>query len=170
MLLAVAKDEALCEMPDRHLAQSRMHADLRPVAVAERRKPVQPSAQPVVDAREEHADRKRAVPRDQADPGDIVRDPPEGNGRGAVPIHDPFQLTEPERKHLGNVGEDLARTPRRLGLRPESGGQRPGLAGGDPSRQCGVGAAGIGQPVQFGPWIGLRHGRQCRTRGVRCTH
>ncbi len=80
VLLAVAEDEALGEMPDRHLAQPRVHADLRPVTVTERREPVQPSAQPVVDAREQHADGKRAVPLDQADPGDIVRDPPEGDG------------------------------------------------------------------------------------------
>ena len=95
---------------------------------------------------------------------------PNGSGPGRH-IHDALGLAEPEREHLLEVGEQLARSPRRLGRVIEPLGKRPGgssLEGrpktGEPlgrrrpagcrSRSC-VAAAVVG-----------RHRRQFRTRGV----
>ena len=40
-------------------------------------------------------------------------------------IHDPLRFAEPEREHLLEVGEQLARSPRRLGRVIEPLGKRP---------------------------------------------
>ena len=45
------------------------------------------------------------------------------------PIEDPLDLADPVRQHLRAMGEDLARPPVGLGLRPERLGERPRLAG-----------------------------------------
>ena len=65
------------------------------------------------------------------------------------------------RQHLGDVGQQLARTPRRLGFRAECHGQRPRL----PVRH---GRTQTRRSRPAGPRSrssSIRHGRQCRTRG-----
>ena len=170
MLLAVAQDEPFRDVPDRHLAEPRVHTDLGPVGVGQCREPVEPRTKPIVDAGEQHAQRQGSITGDQADPGRVVRHPAEGHGRAAIALEDPLQLTEPEREHLRHVGEDLARSPRCLGLRAEGRGQWPRFSGGHTSSQGRVGAAGIGKAVQLGAGLGHRHGRKCRMPGVRCSH
>ena len=137
------------------------------VRLGEGRQSFQPRAQAGVDAREQHPQRQRTVAGDQPDARGVIRDPTERHRRPTFAVHDPLQLAQPEGEHLGHVGEDLARAPRRLGLRAEVLGQRPRLTGGDTVGQRRVRTAGIGESVQVGGQIGGRHGRQCRTRGVR---
>ena len=167
VLLAVPDDEPLRDGPDGHLAQARVLADPGCVRLGEGRQSFHPPMQPSVDPREQHPQRQRSVAGDQPDARGVIRDPAEWHRSPALAVHDPLQLAEPEGEHLGDMGKDLARTPRRLGFRAEVFGQRPRLTGGDTRSQGRVRGAGIGESIQVGGQIGGRHGRQCRTWGVR---
>jgi hypothetical protein len=127
-----------------------MQSDPGRVRRGKGRQPFQPRAQAGVDAREQHPYRQRSVALDQPDARRVLGHATERHRRLAVAVHDPLQLTQPEGEHLGHMGEDLARTPRRLGFRAEVLGQRPRFAGGDTVSQRRVRAAGIGESIQVG--------------------
>ena len=77
---------------------------------------------------------QRSVALDQRDPDRVVGDPPERHGLRPVAVDDPLQLAEPERQHLGDVGEHLARAPatprvRCRTSRPAATARRPSTRG-----------------------------------------
>src|SRR3990170_3915163 len=85
--------------------------------------------------REELPERHGPVATDDPDPDDIGRDAPERDGGPGLPFQDSLGLSQPEREHLIEVGEQLGRTPARLGFRAVQLGERPGSSGFHPRSQ-----------------------------------
>jgi hypothetical protein len=171
VVLGVADDEPLREGRHGQLAEPRVEPHLRPVRLGELWQPRLPCRQASVEAGEQDAQRERPLALDHPDPDRVLGRAPERDRGGAVPIEDALELAEPEGEHLDDVGEDLARAPRRLGLGPECGRQRPWLAGRDARRQALVGVASRGDPSgsEAGGSVD-GHGGQCGTPGVRLAH
>ena len=86
---------------------------------------------------------------------------PNGTGSGR-PGQDALDLAEPVRRHLGEVGEDLARPPARLVRIVVDRGHRPGRAGLD--RRAGGGQPGPCRLESFESVSSIA--RQCGTPGV----
>ena len=89
---------------------------------------MRPALEPRVDPRVQLPGRQRPIAADERDPNGIAADPAEGNGLGWSG-EDPLDLAQPVGKHLGDVGEQLHRTPGRLGIMVEPGGERPRCSG-----------------------------------------
>ena len=89
--------------------------------------PIEP-AQRILDPVVQHAWRERPVAPDEPDPDRVCRDPAERHRVGRAVQH-ALDLALPVLRHLGEVGEDLARPPARLIRIVVDGGHRPGCAG-----------------------------------------
>ena len=125
-------------------------------------------------------ERQAPLPLDGGQAGGVGRDPPERDRLVTPGVHDPLQLAVPEREHLGDVGEDLGRSPasprahrrtapraaraRRHGRRvagPRAGARPASIRAGarsSPWRQCGT--TGVA-------WVATSPGRRGRSAAVR---
>ncbi len=167
MVLGMAESEPFEDHRGWHLAEPGVQTDRSSFGLAERAETPRPVAQARVHPVEQHPQRQRPIALDAAEPQRIVRHAPEG-GRSWRAVDHSLELAQPERQHLGDMGEDLARPPRGLRACPEVGREVPWFAGSDPRSEGSVRSPGVGESVQIGR--DGRHGRQCRMRGVRWRH
>ena len=113
---------------DGQLTTLRVEAAPRELGRGQRSPSTIEARQALVDPVVQLSRRQRPVPLDQPDPDRVGRDPPERHGLVDA-IEDALDLAQPVLRHLGKVGEHLARPPAGLVGIVEDDRHRPRRAG-----------------------------------------